>query len=184
MEGRGRLGMWVFPPRVSIPNAPWQGPVPAVQYNCGGVCRILLPGQGGGGEAEWKGSLLTLNIRVFQNVVRPSISIGKSFNGAGTPRTLIPQVCQWTTLRILDDGSRSRLPAPLQTTLNSQSCRFVSCSGHCLQEQNVVIRKLYARKEHPWIPMDVNSSKHFLFGKSGVSKTGQVLCIFFLYTQK
>lgn len=25
----------------------------------------LLPGQGGGGEAEWKGSLLTLNIRIF-----------------------------------------------------------------------------------------------------------------------
>lgn len=65
MEGRGRLRTWGFPSRGSIPNAPLEWPVPAVHYNCRGGCRILLPGQGGGGEAEWKGSLLTLNIRVF-----------------------------------------------------------------------------------------------------------------------
>lgn len=65
MEGRGHIRMWGFPSLGSIPNAPWKGAVPAIQYNCGGRCRILLPGQGRGGEAEWKGSLLTLNIRVF-----------------------------------------------------------------------------------------------------------------------
>ena len=53
--------------------------------------RILLPGQGGGGgAAEWKVCLLTLNIRVFQSVSRLSISVGSSLNGTGTPCTLIP----------------------------------------------------------------------------------------------